>query len=168
MKIQLKLIVHVAILIALEIVLSRFLSISTSIVKIGFSFVPIAICAMMYGPVWAGITGVMADFIGASLFPIGAYFPGFTLSAALTGIVFGLFLYKRKGNWAQLAGAVAINCIFISLLLSTYWLTILWGDSFLVLLPTRIVQNLIMIPIQFIVLRLLQKPVAIYTKKQIA
>lgn len=168
MKIQLKLIVHVAILIALEVVLSRFLSISTSIVKIGFSFVPIAICAMMYGPVWAGIAGAIADFIGATLFPIGAYFPGFTLSAALTGVVFGLFLYKKKGNWAQLAGAVLINCVVISLLLSTYWLTILWGDSFLVLLPTRIIQNLVMIPIQFIVLRLLQRPVAIYIKRRVA
>jgi ECF transporter S component (folate family) len=167
-KVNIKILANVALLIALEVVLSRFLSISTPIVKIGFSFVPIAFCAIMYGPVWAGVAAALGDIIGATLFPIGAFFPGFTLSAALTGVVFGLFLYNRKGNWAQLVGAVSINCIGISLLLSTFWLTIITGTSFWVLLPTRIVQNLIMIPAEFIVLRLLQKPVGIYIRKEFA
>lgn len=167
-KINLKTLVFVAMLVAVEVVLSRFLSIATPIVKIGFGFVPIAICGMMYGPIWAGVAGAMADIIGAILFPIGAYFPGFTLSAALTGVVFGLFLYNRKGNWLQLAGAVSINCVGISLILSTFWLTIITGTTFMALLPTRVVQNLIMIPIQFIVLRLLQRPIGVFVKKQFA
>ncbi len=168
MKNKLRIIVQVALLIALEVVLSRFLSIATPIVKIGFGFVPIAICAMMFGPLWAGFLGATADFIGATLFPIGPYFPGFTLSAALTGIVFGLFLYKKDGSGLSLAGAVSVNCLGISLVLSTYWLTILTNTPFLTLLPTRVVQNLIMIPVQFVVLRLLQKPVGIYIKRQYA
>lgn len=167
-KIKVKVLVNVSLLIALEVVLARFLSINTPIVRIGFGFLPTAICAMMYGPIWGGVTGAVADIIGATLFPTGAYFPGFTLSAALTGIVFGLFLYNRKGNWAQLAGAVSINCLGISLLLSTLWLSVLFGTPYLQLIPTRIVQNLIMIPIQFIILRLLQKPIDVYVKKQFA
>lgn len=166
MNIKLKGLIQVSLLIAMEIVLSRFMSISTPIMRIGFGFVPIAICAIMFGPVWAGIAGAMADFLGATLFPIGTYFPGLTLSAALTGIVFGFLLYKKKEGWLPLAGAVAINCLIISLLLNTYWLTILMGKGFMVLLPVRIVQNLIMIPIQFMVLRLLQRPVALYAHKQ--
>lgn len=168
MNIKLKGLVQVSLLIAMEIVLSRFMSISTPIMRIGFGFVPVAICAIMFGPIWAGIAGATADFLGATLFPIGTYFPGLTLSAALVGIVFGLFLYKRKEGWLPLAGAVAINCLIISLLLNTYWLTILMGKGFMVLLPVRIVQNLIMIPIQFFVIRLLQRPVAIYAHKQAA
>lgn len=168
MKIKLRVLIQVALLIALEIVLSRFLSITTPIVKIGFGFVPIAICGMMFGPVWAGVAGTVADLIGATLFPIGTFFPGFTLSAALTGIVFGLFQHKRKRGWLQLMGAVAINCLGISLILNTYWLTILMGTPFLLLLPMRIVQNLIMVPVQFIVLRFMQRPITIYSNKQIA
>jgi len=167
MNSKLKTLIYVSLLIALEVVLSRFCSIATPIVKIGFGFVPIAVCAMMFGPVWAGVAGSLADVIGATLFPIGAYFPGFTMSAALTGVVFGLFLYKRKDTWPQLAGAVAVNCLCISLLLSTYWLTIITGTPFLGLLPTRIVQNLIMIPVQFSVLKLLQKPIGIFAKRQL-
>ena len=156
-KFTVKKLIYVSFFIALEIVLSRFFSISTPLVKIGFGFVPIALCAMLYGPIYAGVAGALADFIGATLFPIGAYFPGFTLSAALTGVVFGIFLYRRKGNFAQLAGAVSINCLGISLLLSTLWLTIITGTPFITLLPTRIVQNLIMIPVQFITLKVVQK-----------
>jgi len=156
---KLKVLIYVSLLIALEVVLSRFCSIATPIVKIGFGFVPIAVCAMMFGPVWAGVAGALADVMGATLFPIGAYFPGFTVSAALTGVVFGLFLYKRKGTIPQLAGAVAVNCLCISLLLSTYWLTIITGNPFFALLPTRIVQNVIMIAVQLVVLKLLQKPI---------
>ena len=165
---KLKVLIYVSLLIALEVVLSRFCSIATPIAKIGFGFVPIAVCATMFGPAWAGVAGALADVIGATLFPIGVYFPGFTVSAALTGIVFGLFMYKRKGTWPQLASAVAVNCLCISLLLSTYWLTIITGNPFVALLPTRIVQNVIMIAVQFVVLRLLQKPISIFANRQLA
>ncbi|MDR1559978.1 MAG: hypothetical protein LBS84_09840 [Clostridiales bacterium] len=53
----------------------------------------------------------------------------------------------------------------ISLLLSTFWLTVLSGSSFLALLPTRVVQNLIMIPAQFIALRLIEIPISVYINK---
>lgn len=158
-KINLKVLVGVSALVALEIILSRFLSIATPIMKIGFGFVPIAVCALLYGPVWAGVAGALADFLGATLFPIGPYFPGFTLSAALTGVVFGLFLYRHKGTPLQVAGAVAVNCIGISLLLTTYWLSIIMDSPFMALLPTRVLQAAVMLPLQYIVLRVLQKPV---------
>ena len=165
-KIKVKTLVNISMLIALEVVLSRFCSIATPIVKIGLGFVPIAVCAILYGPILAGLAGALSDIVGATLFPIGAYFPGFTISAALTGIVFGIFLYKRQGNWAQLSGAVIINCLGISLMLNTFWLTIITGSPFVALFPTRVVQSVIMISVQFIILRLLQKPVAFFTKQQ--
>ena len=44
----------------------------------------------------------LADIIGAVLFPIGVYFPGFTISSMLEGAVWGSFSTKRKkagGVW---------------------------------------------------------------------
>ena len=38
-------------------------------------------------------TGVV--LVGALLFPTGAFFPGFTLTAACTGLLYGLCLYRR-------------------------------------------------------------------------
>lgn len=164
-KLDIRAMVQVALLIAIEIVLSRFCSIATPVVKIGFGFVPIAVCGMLYGPLWAGVAGGSADLVGAVLFPIGAYFPGFTISAVLTGVIFGLLLHKEKASWPRLALAVGVNCLGISLCLSTFWLTLLTGSPFLGLLPPRIVQNLIMIPIQFTVLRLMQHPVTLYQRR---
>ena len=45
-----KKLVEISLLIALEVILTRFCSINTATLRIGFGFLPIAIIAMMYGP----------------------------------------------------------------------------------------------------------------------
>lgn len=166
---QLRILIHVSVLVAAEIVLNRFFSIATPWVKIGFGFVPIAVCAILYGPGWAALAGGLADFLGAIVFPFqGAYFPGFTLSAALTGLVFGLFLYRSGGRLPRIAGAVGANCLGVSLLLGTYWLHVLMGSPYLAILPTRVLQNAIMIPVQFILIRLIYQPVVRFAQRRVA
>lgn len=161
---HLKVMIHVAMLVAVEVVLSRFCSISTQFGKIGFAFVPLAVCGMLFGPWWSCLAGGLSDFIGAILFPIGPYFPGFTLSNALVGLTFGLCLYKRYTGWKHIALAVAINNAVISLFLSTYWLHLLYGSPYLGLLPARLVQNCIMIVLEFVLIRLIQTPIGSYAK----
>ncbi len=79
-----KKIVLAGILLALLLVLSRFLSIKTPILVISFSFVPIMMSAILLGPKYSTLIAALGDLIGALLFPFGAYFPGYTLSQALT------------------------------------------------------------------------------------
>ena len=166
-KIDTKKLVHVALLIAIQIVLSRFLSISTPISKIGFGFLPIAICGMLYGPVWGGVCGGLSDFIGAILFPIGAYFPGYTLCAVLTGLVFGFFLSNQNKRISSLCFAVLIDCLIISLFINTYWISFTTGNPYLVMVASRLPQVLVMIPVEFVLLRLVQKsPVTTALKRR--
>ena len=66
--------VTMALLIALEVVLTRFLSINLPIVRIGFGFLPVAIAAILFGPLWAGIGYAVGDLIGMLIWPTGAYF----------------------------------------------------------------------------------------------
>lgn len=141
----------VAVMVAAEIVLSRFLSISTYSIKIGFGFLPIAIVAMLYGPLWAAAAAGTADFLGAVLFPIGPYFPGFTLTALLTGAVFGVFLHRQR-NFPRVLAAVVTNNVVLSLLVNTLWISILYGKGFLALLPGRIIQCLVLMVVQTVVL----------------
>lgn len=145
---------HIALLIAVEIVLSRFCSINTPIVRIGFGFIPIAMIGMMHGPLWAGGAAAMADFIGLMLFPTGAYFPGFTLTAFLTGVTYGLLLH-RKNNWRRIILAVGIISLVLNLCLDTLWLYIITGQGYMALLPTRILKCMIMTPVQIVVIRLI-------------
>ncbi len=159
-KISVKTLTAVALFIALEVVLSRFGSIATAELKIGFGFVPLAICAMLYGPAWAAVAGGLADFIGAVLFPIGPYFPGFTLTNALIGLIFGLFLRRRPAGIANICAASLITCLFCSLVLNSLWISILYHSPFIQLLPTRLLQCAVMIPVEIVVLTLLRQPVA--------
>ncbi len=139
--------VILGVLVAMEIVLSRFLSISTWNTKIGFGFVPVAAAAILLGPVGGAICGGLADFLGAILFPIGPYFPGFTLTAALTGLVFGLFFHKEQTP-LRVGGAVLINQFILGLLINSYWISILYGSDLRALLATRVVQSCILTVVQ--------------------
>ncbi len=150
-----------ALLLAAHVVLVRFCAITTPLVRISFGFLPLAICGMLYGPVWAGVVGGLADLLGATLFPAGPFFPGFTLSTALTGVIFGLLLRRERAGPARVALAVALDCLVVSLCLNTLWLSIMGGTPFLARLPFRMV-TLIMVPIEFILLRAIEQPVRRY------
>ena len=157
-KIDIKTLCRVAILIALEIILSRFLSFSTMELKIGFGFVPIALCGFLYGPVITALAGAAADFLGAMLFPIGAYFPGFTLTAALTGLCFGLFLHGRNVRFfPNIFFCALINCLVLSLGLSTYWVSMITGNPFWIQTVTRLPQFGVSLALQLALLPLIKK-----------
>ena len=164
---KLKTICFSAMLIAIEVVLNRFLSINTLGLKIGFSFVPIVIAALLFGGVRAGVIYGLADLIGALLFPIGSYHPGFTVSAFLMGMIYGLFLYKREklGLFKNILPPVLINCIVLGLFVNTAWVSWLYSSKsywgwFIYRLPEYallIPVSVALIPALFKLSRLLRK-----------
>ena len=97
-----------ALLIAADVVLTRLLAINTPVMKISLGFAAVALSALLYGPWWAAVTAALGDLLGALLFPTGAYFPGFTLTAALTGVIFGLCLYQKPKRWVYPALAALL------------------------------------------------------------
>lgn len=156
-KPDIKMIAVIGIMIALEIVLHRFLSIQTPTVQIHFGFVPIVIIAMLYGPFYSGLAWAMADVIGTLMFPTGALFFGFTLTAFLSGVIFGIFLYKSKSNVLNTVIPVLLINIFLTLLLDMFWLYMITGQGFLILLPQRLIKCAFMIPTQIICTFLIKK-----------
>ena len=158
-KFDVKKLIQISLLIAIEVILTRFCSIQTPIVRIGFGFLPIAIIAMMYGPLSAGIAYAIGDLLGVTLFPAGSFFPGFTLTAFLTGITYGVFLYNKPKTWSRIVGAVLTVCLVLNLGLDTYWLSILMGQGYVALLPTRIIKAALMIPVQTIIIGIIWKKV---------
>ena len=61
------------------------------------SFIPVVIGARLFG-VWGGMAVYgIGDLVGAIAFPTGgAFFPGYTVTAAIVGLIFGLFLRPVK------------------------------------------------------------------------
>lgn len=151
-KLNSKTLTQLALLIALQVILTRFLSIQTPIVRIGFGFLPLAVMGIMYGPKIAFVGGIISDILGFFMFPTGTYFPGFTLTTGLTALIFGIFLYNKTYSIKHVIIASVVVCLGLNLCLDTYWLSILLGKGYLALLPTRIVKSLVMIPIQVAVI----------------
>lgn len=149
--------VIMAFMIALSVILTRFCSINTPIVRIGFGFLPCAFMGIMFGPIWAGVGYAAADVLGMSIFPSGTYFPGFTVTAFLTGIVYGLFYHNREVTIRSSVIPNLIVSIFLNLVLDTLWLMILMGQGFWALLPARIIKCSVMFAIQVLLIPLIWK-----------
>ena len=148
-----------AFMIALSVVFSKLLSINMSFLRIGFGFLPIAVLAILYGPLIAAIGYGVADLLGAWLLPTGTFFPGFTVSAVLTGLIFGWILYKKEVTILRAFIASALVCLVVNLLLNTWWLTFIIGKGFKVLLASRAIKEAVAIPIMTFVIVAVDKTV---------
>ena len=121
-------IAYTALLVAMQVVLGNLLQIPLLSKQFHFGFLPIAVAGAVFGPVAAMLVGGLGDFLGAHLFPAGAYFVGFTLSNILAGLLYGLILYRHKLCFWRCASAVlAVSLCY--LFLNSYWLN--------VVVPTR-------------------------------
>ena len=152
---KLKKLILAGLLLATTIVLNRFLSIKTPILVISFSYIPIMLSAIMLGPWHTMLIAGFADLIGALLFPFGAYFVGYTISAVISGLIYGFFLYRKKefSNKSfilRLILSTLIVLIVCNCLLNTIWIYITTKEALFAILPTRLLKQLIMLPIQVV------------------
>lgn len=145
-------IVVTSMLTALLIVLKSYLAITTPIMRISFAFFPLALTGILYGPMWAGISGGVGAVIGLLLYPVAGFHPGLTLSAVLSGIVYGAILHNKARQLWRIICAVFINNFIISCGLSTIWVYQMTGQAIRALLPIRIVQNILMAPIMILMI----------------
>ncbi|MCI2146455.1 MAG: folate family ECF transporter S component [Clostridiales bacterium] len=138
----------IAMLGALSIILGYFSFQIGNVLKISFAFLPQEAAAFLFGPVATPIMGAVMDIINYLIKPTGPFFPGFTISAALTGLIAGLGLFRRPLSVKRTAVTLFINMVLVNVVLNTLWLSILYGQAYKVILPMRIVKELIMWPIQ--------------------
>ena len=140
-------------LLALDLVLNLFASIQiTTSLRLSFSFIAAALMGMLYGPTLAGLACGIVDILQLFIKPTGPYFPGFTLSAVLTGILFGLFLYKNESSLPRIIISKTLINVLIHLLLNSVWITVLYGYAFWANLPGRVIKNLGMLPVEILIL----------------
>ena len=92
--------------IALQVVLGDVLAVNVSpSMRINLIFIPIAIGGALFGPLWNGLICMAADVLGfVTAQGQGSFFPGFTVSAFLTGFAYGFFL--KSPLPAFIAGAL--------------------------------------------------------------
>lgn len=138
---------------AISVIIGMFLTIMpVDTIKITFTFLPNEFIYYLLGPTVGAIFGAVVDLLNFIVNPNGTFFLGITLCNMLTGVIFGLMLYKKPVSIIRIFIATLIRVIFVDLLLITYCLTVMYGYNFLALLPMRALKNLIMLPIETILL----------------
>ena len=142
---------------AISVVLGYFTIEIGSFLKIGFSTIANQFVYYLFGPVVGGAFGGALDILKFLIKPTGEVFPGFTLSAMLGGILYGCFLYKRPISMVRVFLAELVVSMVCNMLLGTLWLSILYGKGFLVLLPMRVIKNLIQWPVDSLIFYMVAK-----------
>ncbi len=123
--------------------------------RITFNFVLSASIGMLFGPVVAMMAGFCTDIIGYLANPAGGgFFFGFTLTAMLTGLLYGLFFYKCRISKLRILLAKAAESILCTMGLNTIWLSMMSGKAVFVLLPLRALKSLILFPLEVVLLYL--------------
>lgn len=120
-------------------------------VRITTGFLCNASVGMLYGPTVGMMTGFLTDVLGFLFDHSGAgYFPGYTITAIVGGLIYGLWLYPGKPTRLRVLGAKACINLICNVCLNTVWSSILYGSAIAVILPGRIVKNLLLLPIEVV------------------
>ena len=136
-----------AMLLAIAVILG-FLAVQvTESIKISFAFLVDELVGMLFGPAVGGIFAGVLDILKLMLKPSGAYFPGFTLSAVLGGLIYGFAFYRKPVSVKRVFLANLIVKVFDNIILNSLWLHIMYGKALAALLPARIVSNAVMLPV---------------------
>ena len=149
MKISSHKITTMGFLIALSIILTRIASLRIAIggvegIRIGLGKLPIILGGIIFGPLAGGLIGAFSDLLGYFVNPIGVYMPHFTLTSALAGIIPATILIlirKEEPNVFDLGLAITVGQVITSIVLIPYFLNILFGIPWKVLMPPRMVAE---------------------------
>jgi len=138
-KLSTKQITLVALFSTLMVILTQFFSIYIPFFgingsRIGFGHIPLLLSGFLLGPLAGAATGAIGDIIGGIVFPTGgAYFPGFTLSAIVVGLIPGLgkkIAGERILKPWMIIFIVIITEIISSIFMNSLWISMMAGTPF--------------------------------------
>ena len=146
-----KTLVFMALLIAMHLVLTRVLVIDLGAYRISVGSVCTILAGLWLGPVAGGVCGLCADIIGCFMKGY-AVNPFITVAAILWGVLPALvkpFFANRKktGKTVGICVSIVVTAVLSSLVLTTAGLVIMLGYNFYAIMPGRLVQFAIMIPV---------------------
>ena len=176
MKISSHKITTMGFLIALSIILTRIASLRVAIggvegIRIGLGRLPIILGGIMFGPLAGGLIGAFSDLLGYFINPMGAYMPHFTLTSSLAGIIPATILSIKKNEELtvfELGIAITTGQIVISIVLVPYFLHILFGLPWTILMPPRLIAEPIHIFIYTYAINIiLKRNILIFNSKRI-
>lgn len=144
----------IALFIALKIVSGRFFHMEVAQnLKIGFTFLIVAVESSIIGPVAGLVSGAITDLVGFFLFPKGPFFPGYVLTAMLGSFFYAIFLYGRKIKLRNIFFAKLCNSVITNMLIGSLWTSMMYTKkTYWGYFTTSAIKNSLLFPIEIILL----------------
>lgn len=147
-----------AMLTAIGIILGFFKLPINQLIEIRFGSLPICMAGMLFGPGVAGVVGALVDIGGYLVKPTGPFFPGFTISGIIGGVIFGLMLHKKRITFLRVLMTQIVYTLVVGVIMNSYWLSLLYlKDGYLAAIVARLPKELIMIPVYTVLIYSLLK-----------
>ena len=164
-----RVLIFAALMIALRVVLKSMGIPIAADLKINVAFFINAYGAMVFGPVVAIVAAAVSDTLGCILFPTGPYFFPFIFIEIAGSVVFALFLYRAEVTARRVILSRFCIDFFVNIVLTTpvMWLyyRMVMGKSYAIFDLLRFVKNLVMLPIESVLLILFLRMVIPPTRK---
>ena len=156
----------VALLIAVTIAITTLYIPLPNNLHVFFDYTPKALCAMVCGPAAALGVGFVMDILGFLARPMGALFPGYTVTTMVSMLIYALGFYNQKLTVPRVAiTKLAVNVI-CNIGLNSLWNSILTGKAFVVFLAGSVTKNLLLWPVEVLVMVLVFRLVSPVLEKQ--
>ena len=124
--------------------------------KIYFSFLVISLGCYVYGPVVGILVGFANDTLGFLISSFGEpYFPGYLVTAMLSGLIYGTLLYRQRITVLRLVVVRLIINYGSNVLLGSVWKAMLYGKGYYYYFTTGLVKNTTMLPIEVLLMVLM-------------
>ena len=119
--------------------------------KIYFSFLVISLGCRCYGPVVGMMVGAIVDSLGFLLSGYGEpYFPGYLLTAILSGLIYGVGLYRKPLRWWRVLAVRLVINYGSNVLLGSVWKAMLYGKGYYYYFTTGLVKNTTLLPVEVV------------------
>lgn len=147
--------VFLALMVAMNVVLGRLSIQFTQEIRISIvGFLPIAMAAYLMGPAYGAMAGALGDIVNYLLFThaFGPYFPGYSITAALSGMWYGMILFDKEITWKRAILAILPVIVIGEMGLNSVWVYILYSKTFWAKLPLRLLTNVLEAPLKILLL----------------
>ena len=124
--------------------------------KIYFSFLVISLGCYVYGPAVGILVGFANDTLGFLISSFGEpYFPGYLITAMLSGLIYGTLLYRQHITVLRLVVVRLVINYGSNVLLGSVWKAMLYGKGYYYYFTTGLVKNTTMLPIEVLLMVLM-------------
>ena len=156
---DLRMLMFAALMIALRVALKAVKIPIAASIDINTAFIANAFGAAVYGPVVAIAAAAVSDTLGCILVPNGTYYFPFIFTEIASSLIFALFLYRAEISIRRITLSRFCICFFVNIVMTepimVRYYELFYTRAYAPFELVRIVKNLVMFPIESVVLTVL-------------